>query len=1016
MVLQDAISDYYVDICDGIITQQEQLINLSSHNNSDSHVHDDTPDCDNWKELRALRNRCPRSLILGFLNINSLRNKYLCLKDIFDSQLVDYFSVLETKIDESFPDAQFHPQDYAITREDVSEKSGGIMTFIRSDIPFNRKYEIEINNEAFHSLCVQISVNKEKWLIASIYRPPSTDPNVFLDNLNTLIDRMLSITDMIIIMGDTNIDILKNDSRCSALKDLLNGCNLQTIVKEPTCFKATPSLIDHIYVNKPRRFISHINYDCGLSDYHHLVCMATKMSVPHLKPRIKLYRSFKKFNQESFISDLNSVPFQVANIFDDIDDSYWAFSHLLTNVIDGHAPKKKKLIKHSDAPFMNKELRQAMYRKRLAHNKAKKDRHNSAKWNDYRSKRNFFVSLKKVSMQRYFRDKCSNSNNAKSFWNTVRPYLSNKSKNQNYIKLQEDNIIVNNPNCVADIFNKYFSSVTSEMGITEDFDGSLLTDIIEHYRDHPSITSINANYNENSFSFNAVSQSQVVKILKDINPQKATGHDGIPPKLLKLLAPALALPIASLTNLLIQRGQFPSELKKAEITPIFKKDNNLDKSKYRPVSILPGMAIVIERIISEQLNVFCNNIYHENLSAYRKCYNTESVVLKSVEDWKLSLDSNSCTGAVCIDLSKAFDVIPHGLLLAKLNAYGCDNNVLKFLCSYLTDRSQRVKIDNNYSKWSKIVKGVPQGSVIGPSAFNIFINDVFNITNNSTIYNYADDNVLSCSAKTYVDLKSLLESNIVNISKWFDVNGMISNPDKFQVIIFGSSNELEYLNIQGHLIKCQKVVKHLGVLIDNKLDFNNHIDHICKKTGKQVNAIYRLCNILDEETKVAIYNSFIKANFDYCPLIWAFCNKGDIVRLQKIQNRAIRFVHNDFECNSMDLLLKYNEHSIVTLNIYKIAVQMFKCYHDISPSYICSLFKKRNNVYNNRHAYNYDLRRPRTIRYGQKCFSYMGPKIWNSLSYELKTAENLNCFKSLIRSVKLNVNDLNELLYGRERT
>ena len=127
-------------------------------------------------------------------------------------------------------------------------------------------------------------------------------------------------------------------------------------------------------------------------------------------------------------------------------------------------------------------------------------------------------------------------------------------------------------------------------------------------------------------------------------------------------------------------------------------------------------------------------------------------------------------------------------------------------------------------------------TVIGPSAFNNFINDIFHVTNNSTIYNHANDNILSCSAKTYDDLKSILESKIVNISKLFDVNGMISNPDKFRVIIFGSSNELEYLNVQGHLIKCQKVVKHLGVLTDNKLDFNNHIDHICKKTGQQVNA------------------------------------------------------------------------------------------------------------------------------------------------------------------------------------
>ena len=654
----------------------EYTPDLVTYNSGDQ---TDTPSCDNWKELRILRSKCPKSLILGFININSLRNKYLCLKDIFDSYLVDYFSVLETKIDDSFPDAQFRPHDYSIVREDLSETSGGIMTFIRSDIPYNRKYEIEINNAAFHSLCVQITIKKEKWMIVTIYRPPSADFQLFITSLNTLTERMISITDMVIIMGDTNIDTLKNGSRSSALNDFLNGFSLASVIKEPTCFKATPSLLDHVYVSKPRRFMSHINYDCGLSDYHNLVCLASKITLPHLKPRVKRYRSMKKFNMDSFIADLHCAPFQIAHLFDDVEDSYWAFSCILTDVIDTHAPMKKKVIKHSDAPFMNKELRQAMYRKRMAQNRARNDQNNNAKWEDYRPKRNYFVSLKKSSMRRYFKERCSGANNAKNFWDTVRPYLSNKSKDQNCIKLQENDTIINDPNRVADIFNDFFSSVTRGIGINENFDdGTFLRDIIEHYRDHPSIKTIDELHQRKSFSFDMVSVTSVLKTLQNINPRKSTGYDSIPPRLLKIGAPALAFPITELVNGILNKGCFPSALKKAEVTPIFKNGNNLDKSKYRPVSILPSMAIVIERIVSEQLNIFFNDIFHDNLSAYRKRYNTQYVVLKSVEDCKLSLDSNLCTGAVCIDLSKAFDVIPHGLLLAKLNAYGCDENVFNF--------------------------------------------------------------------------------------------------------------------------------------------------------------------------------------------------------------------------------------------------------------------------------------------------------------------------------------------------
>ena len=379
-------------------------------------------------------------------------------------------------------------------------------------------------------------------------------------------------------------------------------------------------------------------------------------------------------------------------------------------------------------PLMNKELRQAMFRKRCAYNRAKKDRKNKTKWEDYRSKRNQFVALKKVSMKRYFKERCSNPGKARNFWDTLRPYLSNKNKSQDCIKLQEGDRITSDPKQVADAFNNFFSSVTSGTGITEDFDNLCLNDIINHYCDHPSVKTIEENHQGKSFSFNTVSDACVLKTLRNINPHKSTGYDMIPPKLLKLGASVLASPLTDLVNMFLRKGCFPSALKKAEVTPIFKKDNKLDKSKYRPVSILSSIAIVVERIVSEQLNVFFNDIFHDNLSAYRKCYNTQSVVLKSVEDWKISLDNNLCTGAVCIDLSKAFDVIPHGLLLAKLNAYGCDNNVLEFFYSYLNDRKQRVKVENNFSEWSTIVKGVPQGSVIGPSAFNVFINDVFHVT------------------------------------------------------------------------------------------------------------------------------------------------------------------------------------------------------------------------------------------------------------------------------------------------
>jgi hypothetical protein len=215
--------------------------------------------------------------------------------------------------------------------------------------------------------------------------------------------------------------------------------------------------------------------------------------------------------------------------------------------------------------------------------------------------------------------------------------------------------------------------------------------------------------------------------------------------------------VTLLVKRLFSDCSFPSILKKAEVSPIFKKENKMDKTKYRPISILPCISLVVEKIVNTQITSYFQNILNSNVSAYRKCYNTQYVVLKAVEDWKMSLDANKVAGGICIDLSKAFDVIPHGLLLSKLYAYGCNLNTVNFFYNYLSNRSQRVKVDNERSPWMPIVKGVPQGSVLGPAMFNIFVNDIFSAVKHCSIYNYADDNVLSYAADNIATLKEVLD-------------------------------------------------------------------------------------------------------------------------------------------------------------------------------------------------------------------------------------------------------------------
>ena len=240
------------------------------------------------------------------------------------------------------------------------------------------------------------------------------------------------------------------------------------------------------------------------------------------------------------------------------------------------------------------------------------------------------------------------------------------------------------------------------------------------------------------------------------------------------------------------------------------------------------------------------------ISAYRKFYSSNNVLMKIIEDWKKHLDDGDFVGTILMDLSKAFDFVPHDLLIAKLHAYGFDMNSLIFFYSYLKRRKQCVKINNFFSDFQVMLSGVPQGSNLGPILFNIFINDLFLWIEDSDLYNFADDITLSTFAKNIPDLIKTLENDSEKAIRWFDDNGMMANAKKFQGMILnknGRHDELHDFKIGGFTIRSKDRVELLGIEIDFKLNFNNYISKICKKAGGQLNTLCRYNKFIDFDEK-----------------------------------------------------------------------------------------------------------------------------------------------------------------------
>ena len=374
-------------------------------------------------------------------------------------------------------------------------------------------------------------------------------------------------------------------------------------------------------------------------------------------------------------------------------------------------------------------------------------------------------------------------------------------------------------------------------------------------------------------------------------------------------------PLSNLINkTMIKCLHFPNTEKIACITPSFKKDDRQKKENYQPISVLNAFSKIFERFLLDQMVPYLENILSVFISAYRKHYSCQHILLRMIEMWRRCLDDNKMVGAILMDLSKAFGCLPHDLLIAKLDAYGFDKEALRLILSYLSGRKQCIKNGGCLSMLKLILNGVPQGSILGPILFNVFINDIFLLLTQN-LHNFADDNTITEIEETVQELINLLQVKTEKAINWLDLNNMIANPDKFKAIILSketlNTTDITF-NFKGQNISAKEEVDLLGITIDNKLTFETHISSLCHKAAGQLNALKRLSYYIPIQTCKILVEAFIFSNFNYCPLVWYFSTAKQMNKIERIQERALRFINNDYHLDYSTLLSK-NEH--VTMEI-----------------------------------------------------------------------------------------------------
>ena len=792
-----------------------------------------------FNELRSTRRRHPKSFMSAHLNINSVRYKFDEVKEVLTDGIVDLLVLSETKIDDTFRDDLFHVDGYTLQRRDRTRGGGGIMTFIRSDIPARRRHDLE--SDQLEGITYEVNIGQNKWAFVCMYKPPSLDDDLFNSECIKVLDKCTTIADKLLVIGDLNYDML-DKSKSKPLTDLSDLFDFHCLVKLPTChvLHAKPSLVDVILTNAPKSCFGHLNFTTGISDWHNMVTICIKGVVEKGERSIYKYRSFRNYDRDMFVNDLSEIHVCDINHCDNVNMAYDGFVEDLTRIVDKHVPVKQRY-QRKKLPCMNRELRKAIYTKHMLYSKYVKNR-SSKTWEKYRVQRNYVEKLKCKSTSKYFIERCTGGHKADKFWPTIKPFLSKKGNSSSgKIILEENGSILSDSKEVCETFNSFYVNVAKEIG----------KDFVFEEDTHPSIVKIlEHKENDVTFNFEHVNTDFVSKTINSFNVKKATGVDSLSVKILREGCDVLSQSITTLVNKSIDYGIFPDSLKKAQVCPIFKKGDCMDKKNYRPVSVLPIISKIFEKAISSQLTDFFEPIFNTFLCAFRRGYGCQTTLLRLIEDWKEALDKNMYVAAILMDLSKAFDCLPHNILLSKLAAYGLSGDSINLLGNYLANRQQQVKIGDSLSSWSDIQKGVPQGSILGPLLFNVFINDIFYFVDQSSLYNYADDNTLSFATPDFNKLISVLQAESNSLIDWFHFNCMKANPDKFQAIAIGKRTfeKSPVFELKGSIfIECEDVVKLLGIDIDYQLKFDK------RPKGPHIVHLSTMCHLFEESAKADIF-------------------------------------------------------------------------------------------------------------------------------------------------------------------
>ena len=509
--------------------------------------------------------------------------------------------------------------------------------------------------------------------------------------------------------------------------------------------------------------------------------------------------------------------------------------------------------------------------------------------------------------------------------------------------------------------------------------------------------------NESSMFLSPVDVNEVLRTVNTCSNKTSTDYDEMSMSLVKNIICDVITPFTYICNLSFENSMFPDKMKVAKVVPLFKSGSQNHFTNYRPVSLLPQFSKVLEKLFDVRLQKFIDkyNVLHDSQYGFRSNRSTSLALMELIEEICTEIDNKNVTIGVFIDLKKAFDTIDHKLLLQKLEFYGIRGAANEWVKSYLSCRKQYVQVDEYSSKLRDIICGVPQGSVLGPKLFILYINDLCNVSNLVKYVLFADDTNIFKSGRNMHELSKEISGEMNKLNVWFNVNKLSLNVSKTHFMVFGKLKHIGNIKITINDVEIEhvSVTKFLGVLIDEKLNWLDHINKVKSKLSKCIAIIYKARERVNKDALLILYNSLFLPHLSYCCEVWANTYKTNLHKIIILQKRVMRIIHKVDRFSHTSLLFhKMFSLKFVDIVKFKSLQIMHKAYHNCLPKNVQSYFVLNNvdSVYNTRATDKFKIKYVRTSL-KSKLVSVVGPKLWNELPRSITCLVNIVKFKRILK-------------------